>query len=148
MFVLGRSLVALALAVGVQESAIAQSNTVVGRAEGIVVASDCTETQSSSTVGQIAGGVGGGAIGGLLGGMVGSMFGRTGTRVGAALGATGGAVAGGKLATTSRYFCTLEVTAGEKNILVDADQERRPNIGERVRVLTMEDGAKRVMFER
>lgn len=148
MLTSSRSLVALAIAFAALQSAVAQSQAVLSRDAGVIAAADCSESKSSSTVGQIAGGVGGGAVGGVLGGVVGSMFGKTGARIGAALGATGGAVAGGKLATTTRYHCTLEVTSGEKTILVDTDLDKKPHVGDKVRVLTMEDGSKRVMFAR
>lgn len=143
-----RFLVALALVLAGLQSRVAQSQTVLTRDAGVIAAADCSESKSSSTVGQIAGGVGGGAVGGVLGGVVGSMFGKTGARIGAALGATGGAVAGGNLATTTRYHCTLEVTSRERTILVDTDLDRRPNVGAKVRVLTMEGGSTRVMFDR
>lgn len=139
-------LLLLVAATALAAPAHAQTQKVLSSATGVVASAECTENTQSSTVGTVAGGVGGGAVGGVVGGAIGSaLFGKTGRNLGAALGAAGGAMAGSNLASTTTYQCLLEVKSDTELLLAQVEADRKPQVGQRVKILTLDNGTQRVM---
>jgi hypothetical protein len=54
-------------------------------------------------------------------------------------------MAGSDMAKTTRYQCTLEVDTADGVLIAQVDLDKKPHVGARVRVLSLDNGTQRVM---